>query len=380
MKMRRFSVACGLAALSAVLVAACGSSPSSTTTSASQSATAGGTGASNVPAPPTTPPSGIGVSVSLRAAPAKGETVACALPSCTSFTPGFEAATKALGWNLKVITYQSGNPAPAVDQAVSEGANYIAMAGEPPALFRQALATANAKHIPLISANDTTPPAPSTGLMTQFGDQSMFGNEAVQLGEWIIANSGMKAHAVYVTIQDYPILQAGWTDLQSTFASYCPKTCSVAQLPITVNELASGAVPGKLVSYLQTHPDVNYIDFSFADPLVGVIPALKAAGMASHVKITGQALGAAPNVVAGLKDGSISAWVAQPNIYQAWLMVDAMARLSEVMPLTQERQAAEEPTWVVDTPSGVDNLNDSAGWNGPSGFETDFLKLWKVGS
>ena len=369
------------ASLLAGVVLAVGVAEASSAATAPKRQFAAGT-ATSLPAVPTAPSRGIGVSIPLKHKPARGKTVAwlaCALPSCTSFTPGFQSAVKALGWNLKVITYQSGNPAPAVDQAVTDHVNYMAMTGEPPVLFKQALALAHSKHIPLISANDTTPPDPATGLYTQFGNQSMFGNEGSQIGRWMVRKSGMKAHIAYVTIADYPILEAGFSYLQRTVSRYCPASCSTAQVPVTVTQLGAGQVPSVLVSYLQDHPNVNYIDFSFADLLAGVPQALQSAGLTSHVKLVGQALGAAPEVLAGLNDRSLSAWVAQPNLYEAWLMVDAMARLSEGMPLSQERQAAKEPTWVADSPSSTRFLNTRDGWDGPPGFQKDFQTLWHVG-
>ena len=370
----------GLLLVLVAAVSACGSDSDDNSGGASTSTSAGGqAAASSFPKPPTTPPTEIGVSSRLTQAPPKGKTVAwlaCELPSCETFTPGFEAATEALGWNVKKITYKGTSPGSAVQQAVSEGVDYIAMTGVPPVLFERELAAAHAEKIPFISANDVTPPAPDAGLMTQFGDQTMFGEEAVQLGHWILRDSGGEAKTVYVTIKDYPILGAGGESLKETLAELCPKDCSTEHLPITGDEIGSGAVPAKIVAYLQSHPDVNYVVFSFADPMNGVPQALKAAGLDEKVKLTGLALGASPAVIGGLEDGTLSAWVAQPNIYQAWLMVDAMARLSVGMTLEEERAAAKMPTWVADSPEATGSLTDAAGWEGPDGFQDSFKQLW----
>jgi ribose transport system substrate-binding protein len=370
-----------VAAAASVALAACGSS--SSTNSATQAAdTVGQTqAANNVPMPPTSPPTQLGVTVKLPKAPPKGETIAwaeCALPSCSTFTPAFQAAAKALGWNLKVYSYKSGAPGPAIQEAVSNNVNAIVITGEPTALFKPQLAAANAKHIPVISADDITPPNPSQGLVSQFGDGSMFGNEGVQLAEWMLHDSGDKAHIAYVNIPDYPILNAGYTAVKSTVAKYCPSACSVDQIALTVDQLASGNAPSTIVAYLQSHPNVNYLDFSFADLLTGVQPALKAAGYTGKVKITGQALGNAPAVVSGLKDGSIAAWVAQPNYYQAWLQMDAAARLAVGAKLTQERTAALLPTWVVDNAASASPLAKLGGWDGPAAYQAKFKALWGI--
>ncbi len=214
--------------------------------------------------------------------------------------------------------------------------------------------------------------------MTQFGDASMFGNEGVQLAEWTLHDSGNKAHIAYVNIPDYPILNAGYSAVKATVAKYYPTACSVDQIALNVSDLAAGKAPSTIVAYLQSHPDTNYLDFSFADLLAGVQPALKAAGFTGKVKVTGQALGNAPLVIAGLKDGSIAAWVAQPNYYQAWLQMDAAARLAVGAKLTQERSAALLPTWVVDRAVSAAPLAKLGGWDGPANYEAKFKALWGV--
>jgi hypothetical protein len=75
----------------------------------------------------------------------------------------------------------------------------------------------------------------------------------------------------------------------------------------------------------------------------------------------------------------VAAWVAQPNSYQAWLMVDAMARLSQGLPLNEERKAAKQPTWVIDSAEKAGPLTALGGWDGPAGFESKFKQLWRVG-
>jgi len=381
--MTRLRINSGLLAALATgsVLAACGSSGTTSSGTPAGGAVGLPQALSKVPMPPTSPPTQLGVTVKLPRAPSKGMTIAwaeCALPSCSTFTPAFQSAAKALGWNLKIYTYKSGAPAPAIQEAVSNNVNAIVITGEPTALFKPQLAAANGKHIPVISADDITPPNPSEGLVAQFGDASMFGNEGMQLAEWTLHNSGGKAHIAYVNIPDYPILNAGYTAVKSTVAKYCPTACSVDQIALTVDQLASGKAPSTIVAYLQSHPDVNYLDFSFADLLAGVQPALKAAGFAGKVKVTGQALGNSPAVVAGLKDGSIAAWVAQPNYYQAWLQMDAAARLAVGAKLTQERSAALLPTWVVDNAGSASPLAKLGGWDGPADYQTKFKALWGV--
>jgi ABC-type sugar transport system substrate-binding protein len=358
-----------------------GASPATTAGSTATAQSDAGTTSADIPVPPTSPPTEIGVTEKLSKVPPKGKTVGwamCELGGCQTFTPGFKAAAEALGWNLKVYPYKSGAPGPALQQAISSNVDYIVITGQPPALFMPQLKAAKAKNIPIISANDVTPPDAATGLVTQFGDISMFGNEGVQLAQWIMQDSGSKAHIAYVNIPDYPILNAGYKAVKDTVAKYCPADCTVDQIALTVDELGAGKGPSKIVGYLQGHPETNYLDFSFADLLTGVQPVLKTAGLADKVKITGQALGNSQPVVKGLQDGSIAAWVAQPNYYQAWLQMDAAARLAVGDELTEERTAAKMPTWVVVGASAAQPLADIGGWDGPPGYQDKFKALWGI--
>ena len=98
-----------------------------------------------VPAPPTTPPKGIPITVPLKKAPPKGKTagyVVCNLPTCSLFMPGYKAAAAALGWNAKFFVYTGTDPQPAMLQAIQAHVNYISITGASVAQFKTALAAA----------------------------------------------------------------------------------------------------------------------------------------------------------------------------------------------------------------------------------------------
>ncbi|MEZ5315784.1 MAG: hypothetical protein R2752_00120 [Vicinamibacterales bacterium] len=63
-----------------------------------------------------------------------------------------EAATKALGWNLKTLIYDPSKPQEVnstVMQAVAANPDYIAIAGSPPEQWQEGLDAAKAKGIPI---------------------------------------------------------------------------------------------------------------------------------------------------------------------------------------------------------------------------------------
>ena len=351
--------------------------PSSSESSTGSSApSTGSEGELLVEPPPTEPPTEIGVSIPLTSTPESGVRIAwlaCELPSCSFFTSGFEAATAALGWDLEVINFPSATPGQAVQEAIQEGVDFMAITGSPRALYEQELKAAKAAGIPVISCNSTDPPDPDAGLVTQCGDATMFRQQALNLSRWMINDSGGDAHVALVSLGDYPILLEAEIQMTETFSAECPE-CSLTVIPITVDNLVTGGVPQIIVSHLQSNPDTNYVAFTFSDPLLGVQQALDSAGLTDRVKLTGLALSDVS--IAALVDGTAQAWVAQPIPYQSWLMVDAMARLSVGMELEEERQAANLPTWVVDTPEVAESLVDAGYWPGPADYENQFKRLW----
>ena len=86
--------------------------------------------------------------------------------------------------------------------------------------------------------------------------------------------------------------------------------------------------------------------FSFGSLAAGVTSALDSAGLLEQVTVYGQDFSAfaLEEIVAG----TMGAWSADPKAYAGWLMVDAAARLSLGMELTEERDAASLPTVIVE--------------------------------
>ena len=77
--------------------------------------------------------------------------------------------------------------------------------------------------------------------------------------------------------------------------------------------------------------------------------------------------------------GTMGAWSADPKAYAGWLMVDAAARLSLDMELTEERAAASLPTVIVEDAEFAQEILDccNGDWWPPT-MEEDFKALWGV--
>jgi ABC-type sugar transport system substrate-binding protein len=368
----------GLLALacSALLFAACGSSSDNNTKSSSSVTKS----ASLVAAPPTTPVTEFPITDKLGGPPPKKSIawLACELPTCQEMlSDGYKGAAAALGWNFKQINYKVADPASAVQQALDDNVDYIAITGIPTVAFPNQAKEAAKRGIPIVSCFDITKPAPKTnGLYMQCADAYGYGLQAKQMADWMINDSGGKANIVMVNIEDYPILQAERKAIQSEFKQKC-SGCKFDLLPVTVDDVGGGKVPAKVAAYVQSHPNINYVELGFSDLGLGIPQALKAAGVQDKVKITGVQSNAA--VLKDIVKGNIAAWTAQAQEFAGWLSLDALARLAKKMPLTKYENSGQLPSWVVDSPQEAQKILDGPGqWPGPEGFEAKFKQIWGV--
>jgi ribose transport system substrate-binding protein len=364
-----------LAAGVALALAGCGSSGSSSGTGA------GSTAAQKelVSPPPTAPTSDIRVSEPLGKKPPKKSVIwlQCELPVCARYGKGYQGATAALGWNFKTIVYKASAPAAALEAAVAQHPDYIAISGIPSALMKPQMAAAKSAGIPVFGSGTVEKPPPSPFAVMVGGTLRP---DAENIGHWMINDSQGKANVVGVSIAQFPVLNTETDWFKQDFKKLCPD-CSYADLPITVDDIATGAVASKLVAYLQAHPKVNYVFFSFSDPVTGVPQALESAGMSDKVKIVGVAGNA--GIYKDISVGKQAAWTTAGVEWDAWVHVDAMARLAEGQKLSQRYIDAvyPRPKWVVtNTPQAKQAIQGAGGeWNGPANFQESFKKLWKVG-
>jgi ribose transport system substrate-binding protein len=380
-----------LATACVAAASACGSSSPSASGSSSPAAKAssatldssGVTAAKAAVAAASTEPMNIPATTPLPRAPKKGIKVAfltCSAAACSLLNPGFTAAAKALGWSPTVITYNSATPGQAVQQAIDAGYKYIATTSITLSTITPQVQEAKAKGIALFGAyTSDVPEGAKNGLYGVAQNGAGDVKTGTLMADWMIANSDGHANAVYVDIPLYPSLVSQGLGAAAEFKKLCP-SCGFATLPVSVTQLGSGQVPSAIVSYLQSHPSVNYLYLSFQDLDAGVYPALKTAGLTSKVKIVGTE--AEATQLHEIVSGEETMWSILPEPYVMWVVVDWMARLSEGV-LTPAALAAtdEGVSFVVDTPSAATaQLSANGGnWPGPTNYQVQFKKLWHVG-
>jgi ribose transport system substrate-binding protein len=354
-------------------LAACGNSDATTSSGDASAA------AASAPEPVTSPPTKINVTTALAEPPAAGKTffwVQCELPICEKIGGGVEAAVKAAGWNYKTLVFKSADPGAGIESAVQQHPDAIGITGIPSAAIKSQLKAAAVAGIPVVTCSPG-PEQPSAQTYAAICSQTT-GPDGENLAKWAIKDSGGTANVVTVTIPSFPSLQTTVDGVNDTMKQYCPG-CSTGELDLTVDDLAGGQVASKLVAYLQSNPDTNYVLFNFGDLEIGVPEALKAAGFEDKVKLIGN--GAGPQQFQALIDGGMdAAWVAYPAVYEGWEMVDAAIRAVDdgTLPDGYQEETKALPSYIVDTPEAAKALAPSFDYAGPAGYEDQFKKLWLV--
>jgi ribose transport system substrate-binding protein len=293
------------------------------------------------------------------------------------YTSGLVAAAKAVNWDLKTIVYDLTNPQAvnsAVQQAVDQNPDYITISAAQVNLFQSALNNAKAKHIPVFdSYGDEPADGANSDIYSQVAGPSQFKLIGEIAGNWAISNSKGTAQVALFHLGDFASLNHVRDSEKATFASNCPQSCSFTVVPVSLDAFSAGSIPSLVVSYVQSHPNVKYLQFAPGPMTVGVVAALKSAGLFNGRVI----FGATPTVanLKAVKDGQETAWVGLPSAMSGWYVIDAMLRYSEGMSL-QPNLNSSLPAQLL-TASNIQSTDKN--YDGPANYPDTFKTLWKVG-
>lgn len=143
------------------------------------------------------------------------------------------------------------------------------------------------------------------------------------LAAQVVADSEGEAETLYVNISAFQILASLGSSYEIAQKEFCPD-CGYASIDIPLASLGKDA-PDRIVSYLRSHPDVNYVVLSVSNALGAGLPAaLRAAGLGDRVKVVGQS--ADTQTLQDIEAGNIQAVVPFDYYTVDYLMLDALAR------------------------------------------------------
>jgi ribose transport system substrate-binding protein len=367
---RAVGVAAALATLT-IVAAGCGSSSSSSSASNNANASSSSTGVTTAQQLVTQAlqrPSSITVTQPISKPVPSGKRIAyisCGVSVCQLQGQIVANAAKTLGWTVSTIT-TTGTPTSvqaAYDTAVRQGVSAIVTTAALRAEIASKIPALESKGIVISDCCSTDPVASPFIYNTDTPSQD--GPIGKYLAAEVVADSKGKANTLYVNIPAFTILGTLATTFQQSYKQYCP-TCGYSSIDVSLTQLPNAA--NLIVSYLRSHPSVNYVALSVANELdTGLPAALSAAGL-SHVKIVGQ--GGGPTDFQYVANGQELALVPFDYYSVDYQMVDALARHFAGVPV----QLTPPPVWMV-TKANMPS-NDTSLFPDVAGYQSQFLKLW----
>jgi ribose transport system substrate-binding protein len=317
---------------------------------------------------------------SLPRKPIPGKTVdiiACNLPSCQSYVPMARAALETVGWKLVKITTALTPQAvdAAYEQAVrNKPAGVIGTGGITPSVFAHPLAQLKSEGVPvaLQLISPTTVPG-VTGIILNKKNMAQYGTD---LADYILWTSGGKdAHVVLVYTPATPVYENSQPTFKSTLLKNC-KTCSVSRFSIPVTGVGT-TVPAQIVSYLRTHPSINYVDLTWSTMADGVPAALLAAGLATRVRLVGQ--GISQTTVSYMKAGQFLATIDDTWFVAIWDEVNMILRYNMKLSV-KPAEEVKLPTMITTRRNLIQTSPGQTYFPVVAKYQQAFKKAWHVTS
>jgi ribose transport system substrate-binding protein len=315
-------------------------------------------------------PNALPVTTPLTKAPPKGKSVVCVEQNLIGdevICAEAKAAAQVLGWNLRVVqsTTDPQAVAGAMAQAVQLHPDGVIQTAVPISVFPTQIQQLHAAGIPYVTVSSTDRVGPL--VLANVNNVQEFRLRGAMLAQWAIAKSGGKAQAVITNLAQYPTSVNMTQEFLNTMQADC-SACKASSIDVQVSEIGT-SLPGRLVSFLQAHPGVHWIVLHVGSMIVGVPQALAAAGLGSSTHILTES-GTLDFVRNGQEEVNTP-----DDAMVGWLMMDALARKFEGLPIP-ENQYATLPTRFV-TKANVGNQN--VPYVGVPNYQELFKKLWLVG-
>lgn len=373
--------ALGAGVIVALAATACGSSSAGSSGSS-------GSGASATPSSPAVSaaeelvkqyeaiPTAIPQQTPLAHPVAKGKTfvdLVCENTQCHDIATGVQAAGKAIGWNVKLISYNDTQPATltaAFQQALQYHPVGVSLTGTSPSLWASVLPEYKKAGVPILPAS-VGPVAVKAPVAATVDGLGAYTIPAKVIADWFISQSSASGHVLLVDIPSFPVLKETADAVTKTITAECPK-CQLTHFDATIPQVDSNGVVPAVVSQLHRDPSIKYVISTDGVFISGLASAAKAAG------ISGLQIGSTIGGIVNEQDilsGSESATLPWPGVVEGWVLIDAAARVSEGM--TVPDGDSNQPVQLLikgnfSTPQ--ESLLQ------PADYPAQFKKLWHAGS
>jgi ABC-type sugar transport system substrate-binding protein len=294
--------------------------------------------------------------------------ISCGVQACETQGDIIKQGASDLGWSASTIG-TDGSPEQlqnAFDTAMRQGADAIVLNAVNRASVAKQLEAAKQKGVAFVTSSSVD--KTGDGILANVAGTQNSAKIGENLAAQIVAESKGKANTLYVNISAFQILQALGDQFKSSNAKYC-SSCQYASLDIPITSLGKDA-PDRIVSYLRSHPQVNYVVLSVSNALGAGLPAaLRAAGLGDKVKLVGQS--GDTQTFQDLQAKNFNSVVPYDYYTVDYLMLDALARHFAGAPA----QEALPPLWIV-TPDNMPAEATKGMFPVVESYRDEFKKLW----
>lgn len=389
---RRTRMLLPAAALTAALLAGCGSSGTATSTQAASSAPAA-PGVQRATAlvnqfEQTTAYQPAGSPLTGVAAALAGKTVYYVpidqqVPIFPVVESGLGQALATVGAHLHVC---DGGASPAattacLSQAIADGAAAVVTDSIPFGFAEQGFLSLEKHHIPVLLGDE--PPAAAAGTPAAGTDQLAFletnQTRAMSLSaDWIISHSQGKADVLVVEVTDSPLtVQAITQGALVQFRTLCPG-CTVHT--ITASTANLGSLPSAVSSALLKDRNIGYVFSEFDTDVQAALGGVVQSGFASKV-IGVSSMGILGSLQMLRSSNFLYEDTGSDGILLGWQYANQVFRMILHQPVLQSEDIPQR-VFTRDNVSSLDLTQDgqlSGAWYGTAGFKAAFDKLWGVG-
>lgn len=307
----------------------------------------------------------------LSAKPPTGKSVDiinCAVPVCGLYTKAAEEAAAALGWTTKVLTTQFTPESYTATwtSVVQDKPDVLVVAAVlPSTLVQDQVAALHAAGTIILPYAGDAPAGPDTPYLYAAGGEAEQAQQGVVQGLIAIADAQESPDVLFLNVPSTPSAPPTGVALKEIVEE---AGGSYDELAMNTEDIGTSA-PGRVVSYLQSHPDVKYVMLPWDDWISGLPQALQSAGL-TDVKIIGTA--ANETSVDVVESGQIFRSVVHPTAQNAWWMIDAAVRQMVGDPIADPNPPG--PVAVVE-PDNLDGIGNASSW---PHIDDLFLTAWQV--
>lgn len=297
--------------------------------------------------------------------------VACnlALEGCSDKAKSLEAGVKALGYDYEQC---NGGTSPVqigqcFTNAINAKPDVIVVNGIGTDIAKDSYTAAEKAGIPIVAMFSGNPPG-EPGVVAEVGGDSCAQGSANN-ADWVIADSEGKANVLWVGTETFACNQQRKAAFMEGMEA-C-EDCETSDLTFAIDGLTT-TLPQQLQAELQSKPDLTYIVGTFDAVALTAADAVRQAGKTDKIKVAGHDANA-PNLELIRKGDIQLADATTGAIEPGWAAADAAARIiageevPEIVPVTT----------VLVTPENIEQIGDR--YDGPEGFEDQFLELWQKG-